>query len=312
MTNDKSHEATYSKIIDALSYNRMMSVEHLYISAADKAIRDIALQFAAHNENPTQIVEIGPGPIRLTPSLAQIPNSIVTAIDHDQGWITIAQKIVQEQNLNINFVCADIETYQHQSKIDVAVSQGSHHHIPKGESTTRYLANIRKQLSPGGIFVISDEMIPNYNSENERRVRLCIWYAHIIQHAMQCRYEDLAIAEMETLLDDLFEGTGQRANKTEEQITLLRNSIPFLANSAKYGFLKQAEILSEELLRGIQDTQAKQSGEEAPLSRGDYKICFAEFEKEVSAAGFRIRDVKTIGPIETIGGFGIYTLDVQP
>jgi hypothetical protein len=46
-----------------------------------------------------------------------------------------------------------------------------------------------------------------------------------------------------------------------------------------------------------------------PLSRGDYKICFQAFIQETQEAGFSPREIKTIGPIETIGGFGIFTLE---
>jgi len=38
------------------------------------------------------------------------------------------------------------------------------------------------------------------------------------------------------------------------------------------------------------------------LSRGDFKVCHQVFQEEVTEAGFVITGIKTIGPIETIGG----------
>ena len=44
------------------------------------------------------------------------------------------------------------------------------------------------------------------------------------------------------------------------------------------------------------------------LSRGDYKVCHAVITEEVERAGFLITGVQTIGRVNTVGGFGIYTL----
>lgn len=305
------HDPTYSQIATAGDYNRMMSREHLYIAAADQSIKRMVSRYAQINDSPSEIVEIGCGPVRLTPLLAQIPNTLVTTLDFDPGWIETAKQIVRGQKLDINLVCADIQTYQHPQPINIAVSQGSHHHIPKGKTTLQYLCNVREQLVRGGIFIVSDEMIPYYASEQERYVRLCIWYSHIIGNALKHNYEQLAVAEMETLLDDLFEGSGQRAIKDKEQMALVRSAIPTIANVSIRNELLKAEQLSEELLKGVWDTQLNANPTTAPLSRGDYKVCFSVFESEVRAAGFRIRETKTIGPTETIGGFGIYVLDVQ-
>lgn len=302
-------KATYSSIVSAADYNRMMTKEHLYIAGADQVLRKIVRRYSERETNPSEVVEIGCGPVRLTPLLASIPNVHVTALDHDPGWIETAQTIVREGNYPIDLVCADIETYQHPKLIDIAVSQGSHHHIQKGKSTSQYLENVRRQLAPGGTLTISDEMVAYYATEEERYVRLCIWYAHIINNALHSGYQQLAVAEMETLLDDIFEGSGNRAVKDETQMGLVRADIRNISRLASRGELKAAERVAGALLRGIWDSQTRSTTLEAPLSRGDYKVCFPVFEQEVRNAGFRIREAKTIGPIETIGGFGIYTLD---
>jgi len=305
-------EATYSRIVEAGDYNRMMTREHLYIAEADRDLRRIVHRYSAGKNKPAEVVEIGCGPVRLTPLLSTIPNVHVTALDHDPGWIKAAEEIVEQQGLPVNLVCADIESYQHPQPIDIAVSQGSHHHIEKGEPTLRYLENIRRQLVPGGTYTISDEMVAYYASPEERYVRLCIWYAHIIGDALIHGYGQLALAEIETLLDDLFEGSGTRAVKDEEQISLVRSSVIVIAGYAIKDELKAAEKLADMLLQEIWDQQSMSTIENRPLSRGDYKVCFSVLAEEVAVAGFRIREAKTIGPIETIGGFGIYTLEPIP
>lgn len=304
------HEANYSKIVVADDYNRMMTKEHLYIASADRVIQRIVRRYSERNLNPSEVLEIGCGPVRLTPLLSNIPNVHATALDFDPGWIEVAQQIVEQQKLAVNLVCADIEIYKLPKPVDIAVSQGSHHHIQKGEATQRYLENVRQQLSAGGIFIISDEMLAYYASDDERYVRLCVWYSHIISNALCRGYEQLAVAEMETLLDDIFEGSGVRAVKDEAQINLVRESVHAISRLSKRDELKSSERVAEKLLRGIWDTQSRSEVAEAPLSRGDYKVCFPVLEQEVRDAGFRIREARTIGPIDTIGGFGIYTLEV--
>lgn len=304
------HEANYSKIVAAEDYNRMMTDEHLYIANADRVIQRIVRRYSESNLTPSEVLEIGCGPVRLTPLLSKIPNVHVTALDFDPGWVEVAQQIVEQQKLAIDLVCADIETYKHPKPVDIAVSQGSHHHIQKGEATQRYLENVRRQLTLGGTFIISDEMLAHYESDDERYVRLCIWYSHIISNALLNGYEQLAVAEMETLLDDIFEGSGTRAVKDEYQMAIVRASVHNIARLALGDELGLAQQVAEKVLKGIWDYQTMSNVTEAPLSRGDYKVCFEVLKKEVQDAGFKIREAKIIGPIKVIGGFGIYTLEV--
>lgn len=304
-----SHEATYSHILAAADYNRMMSTEHLYIAEADNVLRNIIQRYSEGRPRPSEVLEIGSGPARLTPLLAGVPNTHVTALDHDPGWADTAKSILANEEHTAGFICADIETYTHPQPIDIAVSQGTHHHIQKGGATKRYLENIRVQLAPGGIYIVSDEMVPYYANERERYVRLCIWYAHIINNALRHKHKQLATAEMETLLDDIFEGSGTRAIKNVEQMHLVREHVATLSELAEKDELRAAEKVAEKLLQGVWSAQPTNKAEAAPLSRGDYKICFSVFEQGVLDAGYRIRETKTLGPIETIGGFGIYTLE---
>lgn len=307
---EKVMAANYSNIVAAEDYNRMMTNEHLYIAQADRIIGKIVRRYTEHSQNRSEVLEIGCGPARLTPLLTKIPNVNVTAVDYDSGWIKAAKQAMETEGFNATLVCADMQSYRHPQPINVAVSQGTHHHIKKGESTSLYLENLRRQLARGGIYIISDEMVAYYENEEERYVRLCIWYAHIITAALRRGYERLAVAEMETLLDDLFEGSGKRAIKDTEQMRLVRSSLEEIVLFAGRRKLKVAEQKSEVLLRGIRETQSRRKvSKNTPLSRGDYKVCFSILMEEITEAGFKIREAQTIGPIETIGGFGIYTLE---
>jgi SAM-dependent methyltransferase len=307
--NPSLSEINYSKIVNADDYNRMMSKEHLYIAEADQVIKTIVQRQVERLGRSTEILEIGSGPLRLTPLLAEIPQTHVTALDHDAGWMTFSKALIEKERLPIRLVCADIRDYRHPNPIDIVVSQGTHHHLKKGESTKRALQNIHDQLSPHGILIISDEMLSHYSSPDERLIRVCLWYAQIIYAALESGYEQLAVAEMETLLDDLFEGSGIASTKSKAQMRLLRETVPDIAIASKQGNLIEAEHRSQFLLQELKNLQNVANSLSPPLSRGDYKICFQAFIQETQEAGFSPREIKTIGPIETIGGFGIFTLE---
>ena len=298
---------TYSQIIDPVTYNALIAV-HLYIAAADNAIAQI-VGYHSNGEN-LQVVEFGCGPARIMRLLADeftFPN--VTGIDHDKTFIEYAQKTLGA--MSGTAVLADAMTYQHPVPIDIAVSQGFHHHVPKGEQTRRYLENVYRQLKPDGIYVVGDEFLPSYRTNKKRQPQAVTWYAHIIGAALKGGYTQLAVEEAKTLLDDLAEGTDESSAKSEAQIQFVLDNVPDLQldlSQLCYRSLHEEKV--EDFLRkvALMKSQQPQGNPSIDLSRGDFKICHGVFQQEVEAVGFKIRGVKTVGPIETIGGMVVYTL----
>ena len=47
---------------------------------------------------------------------------------------------------------------------------------------------------------MSDEFIPEYENEDERNIKLTIWYAHVIANAIKQNYQYLAQEEAKTSL----------------------------------------------------------------------------------------------------------------
>jgi len=301
------HQATYSQIISPQMYNLLIS-QHLYIAAADQAIAQIVGYHSAGDN--LELVEFGCGPGRILPLLADefvFPN--VTGIDHDQVFIDYAQKNLGE--FSGWAILADATTYQHRNPIDIAVSQGFHHHVPKGEQTRLYLENVYRQLKPGGIYVLGDEFLPHYNNSHERLMRAVTWYAHIIGAALRGEHMLLAIEEAKTLLDDLAEGTDENVAKSDVQIQYVLDNVSYLQlDSVQLCYRNEHEMRVEEFLVRVASLKGQQTQGDPSmdLSRGDFKICHSVFEKEVTAVGFKVIGVKTIGPIETIGAMVVYTL----
>jgi len=306
----EKHLPTYSTIISPDVYSRLMTDEHVYIKASDVAIANVVEREVALKGEPIEVVEYGCGPARALQRTARVSGIHVTGVDHDPEFIEYGRNLLQRQHLYADLVLADAETYMHPKPVDVFYSQGVHHHIQKGEATRRYLKGIYDQLKPGGMYIVSDEFIPEYATIEERRTRLVIWYSHVIANAQRGEYQLLAQEEAKTLLDDLNEVVDPEAIKTQKQIELVLHSAQLINGNAIKKHMEQAEGLADEFLKKLQTLRntEEQGDKTIDLSRGDYKICDSEFKREIEVAGFVVEEIQAIGPIENIGAMVVYVL----
>lgn len=300
---------TYSSIIDPQTYNTLMTEQHIYIQQADDTIcRLIENQL---QEGKTEVVELGCGPARLLEQVGRISRIHLTGIDHDLNFIEYGEKILQEKKINAHILFGDVCSYRHQKPVDIFYSQGIHHHIPKGDDTKKYLRNIFKALKPGGLYILSDEFLAEYSLKNkdERCIQAILWYSLVIQNALYNGHKLLAVEETKTLLDDLSEGSDTASIKTTKQIDLVLGSVQTIHEAAQKN-LAEAKKLAKDILQQIHLLAGTKPNHDPrlDLSRGDFKICDSVFRSEVEQVGFRIQNVIHIGPIQTIGGFSIYTL----
>lgn len=297
--------SSYSQIINPSDYNKIMSNEHLYIKISDrfilKKIEQMAFQML-------EVVELGCGPGRVLFSVSQLKGINLTGLDVDQEFIEYSKKLVK--GTPTQFVLNTAEDYRHLKPVDIFYSQGFHHHISKGKKTTKYLKNIYNQLKVGGLYIISDEFVPDYASESEREIRLVIWYSHVIAHALRHNYNYLAQEEAKTLLDDLYEGRTGKYIKSPAQIQFVLSRVSEIDEKARTEELQSAEKLAENFLKELTNCYniIPYDDNTIDLSRGDYKICDRVLRDEVTEVGFIVEEVRSFGPIKTIGGMSVYLL----
>lgn len=296
---------TYSKIIRPVEYNQIVSNEHLYIASADKFMLKKIKGYAYLG---AEVVELGCGPARILPLIREIEGISLSGVDTDNEFLVYAQEIMKNSNTRI--ICGDVETYQHDKKVDIFYSHGLHHHIAKGPKTQNYLKNIYNNLRNGGYYILVDEFIPDYETPQERELKIVIWYSHVIAHAIKHNHSYLAQEESKILLDDLYEGRSHINFKNQEQIELILSYVGPIDQAACNNNLIKAEELSKEFLSALENRHSliKHGDPTLDLSRGDFKICDKVFKQEAKMAGFDIIDVKAFGPAETIGSVSIYTL----
>lgn len=306
MTTLKSNVGdSYSQIITPDDYNRIVTYEHLYIDVADrylvKKIKELKVLEA-------EVVELGCGPARALQFVSQIEGINLTALDVDEGFLTYAREVMK--NTSADIITADVETYKHHKEVDIFYSHGLHHHIEKGQKTHNYLKSVYQNLKSGGYYILIDEFVPHYATPQEREIRIVIWYAHVIAHAIRHHYLYLAQEESKILLDDLYEGRSAENIKSQEQIDLVLGRVETIDQAARDGKLEEAESLSKAFLVELEGYHNLEKHEDLTidLSRGDFKISDQALKKEVEKAGFIIEEAKAFGHAKTIGSVSVYVL----
>lgn len=296
---------TYSKIIHPAAYNQIVSNEHLYIASADKFMLKKIREYTFPG---AEVVELGCGPARTLPLVSEVEEISLSGIDTDNEFLLYAQEVMKDSNTRI--ISADVETYQHDKQVDIFYSHGLHHHVAKGAKTQNYLRNVYNNLRNGGYYILIDEFIPDYETPQERELKIVIWYSHVIAHAIRHSHSYLAQEESKILLDDIYEGRANINIKSQEQIDLVLSSVDTIDQAAKNGDLEKAKKLSKEFLSALESCHnlIKHGDLTLDLSRGDFKICDKVFKEEARMASFNIIDVKAFGPAETIGSLSVYTL----
>lgn len=305
----KTHASTYSTIITAEDYNQIITEQHLYIAHADRVIRDL-IECERDVRGGREVVELGCGPARLLPLFSSIIGVHLTGVDYDAKFVEYARK----KMLSLEIVLADVATYRHPKEVDVFVSHGFHHHVVKGEMTSDYLRNVYSQLRMGGAYIVGDEFLPAYGSEDARKVKAVVWYSHIIAAAQKMNYSYLAQEEAKTLLDDLFEGDAAEHWKNSLQIEYVLESARVINSLAMRKNIDGAEERAGELLNELYRLEDVVESEKSKvdlslgLSRGDFKICERVFHSEVESVGFSVEKKVRIGPRVDIGAMGVYVL----
>jgi hypothetical protein len=278
------HNHNYSQLISPEKYNELMSEQHKYIATSDKFIFTFLFDLVSKLKNPN-VLEIGPGPMRISISILQTlwdsdTNFNFSILDIDSEFIVFNKNLIETKKIPIKIIEEDINTLKVEKPIDIAISQGFHHHI-----SSEYLSNLYSIMSDHGFYIVSDEFLPNYTDEKDRKIKAIVWYSHIIANAISGSNLELAREETKTLLDDIADNK-QVNYKSEEIISLV------MENST---LIDQDQKLASVLLTKINKNTIETSDPKMFLSRGDYKISHEVFQKQFQKVGFKFVSKKVIG-----------------
>jgi SAM-dependent methyltransferase len=298
----------HSKIIPPQLYNTLLSKQHPYFRDADLYIAERIPPKVTRVQHP-EILDIGCGPGCITPLVYQrIPNAKLYGLDTDQGFIDYAKAAYQD--LPIQWIHCDINTYKHHPYIDLAYSQGFHHHRTQDvslEATFRSVFNLMKKR---GYYIVGDEFIPDFINNEEREVNLILLHSHIIAYALKYNFEALAQEEAQTLLDDIYGGREHPPSKNKAQIDRVLKVAPLLNSLIQEDNLTPTKKRAKAFLEELETLQTDSPSEDSrlSLSRTTFKVSQAQFVAAAEKAGLFVKEFKPFGPPSEIGCIGVYTL----
>ena len=318
--------SNYSKIISPEDYNTLMSL-HLYINQSNQYIANYLHKNFAGKD--IDVIDIGCGTGPVTQRIAKTnPNVSIYGIDVDEKFLSYARKNTDPR---IKYIYSDVLSYKHPNLVHVISSGGFHHHISK-QKVNQYLKKIYDNLCPGGVYLVCDEFISEYDycvdniyaASKGRDEALVIWYSHIIGSAIKSSeiesfsskkrslYKYLAIEESKTLLDDIYQARPETYVKTHQDIDFVMEAAPVIQQHIMTERLDFARQEAQKLLKTLEKNKNNTNIEDddsVVLSRGDFKVPCSIFEIEAKNAGFIVENFKAFGLYpETVGNLGVYTL----
>lgn len=286
---------------------------HQYIPQSDQCIRNLINQYNK-NKGFSMILDVGCGPGRLTSTvLSHNTRGHVEGIDISPAFIRYAKMNKRAYVSNVgfragDFVKEDIFTTEGRWANDywnIIFMQGVMHHI-HGEDRAGFFKRSFDLLRKDGILIIGDEFIREYNSEEERKLRVANFYLHIIAEAIKGGFSELAHEEAKNLVDDVLSGE-DGAGFANEEIFEYIYDFATKANDTLYkiGSLWGSDIAKPLIEKLRHNCKSLSETKTENFNRGDYKVSIPVFVQEAEQYGFKLDEMYKIGPVDQLGGMGV-------
>ncbi|HEX8249494.1 MAG TPA: class I SAM-dependent methyltransferase, partial [Pyrinomonadaceae bacterium] len=171
----------------------MHSAKHPYYKeTADEMMRI----FEDHRKDESEkcrILEFGAGTGNFTERFKDVQNADVLAFEIDWAYYNIAKHQLAKYN-HIKLVHADARKVDPEGpnvKYKYIFSCFLEHHI-NIKDKVKYLKNVRNNLEEGGLFIVGDSFLRDFNDENkeERDAAIYDYHNHIIEIAKKNKTDD--------------------------------------------------------------------------------------------------------------------------
>jgi len=141
-------------------YYRRAVDGHVYIREALEALLETVGQRIARIAPQPRLLELGSHAGFVTESLLKRwPDLQIVVSDENQELIDMARLRLTERNVRFESGPLDALTGQ----FDLVVSVARHHHLPHG-----YLRAVHRVMKPESVYVLADELCPEYCGDAER------------------------------------------------------------------------------------------------------------------------------------------------
>lgn len=229
-----------SAYIDVVSYDEHEE-KHAYFIDMMQSMINILINHQSDKTKPCRVLELGAGTGIFTKRLAKIPYLQVTVVELDRKCFQVLQKNLQDYP-SVSLVNGDSCMYYHpELKFDYIFSSFSDHHIKPTEKY-KYFQNIKRNLKPGGLFIVGDEFLPPHNPNDQVSWEnsLKTYHHHIIDIAKKEGEEILANLELEALKSGLAKNGDFKVSCSQYEELLLNANLKF--TSKKIGPLNRDDV----------------------------------------------------------------------
>ncbi len=205
-----------SRYINLDIYHAVERSHPYYVEMVGELVKDISEAY--EGKGGARILEIGAGTGLATEDFAKLEKLEITAIDMDEN----CKNILHGRNLDgVETLCADATTYCEPNAFDFVVSVFAHDHIHY-DSAEKFVANIHKNLKPNGLYLMGGEVLPYYDTLDERTEALYAYHTFIVNKALREENFELAQIEINALKSGLHMIGDFKRHETmfEEEMTL--------------------------------------------------------------------------------------------
>lgn len=181
-----------SRYIDLEIYHAVERSHPYYIEMVEEISSKIASLAA---EKKCRVLEFGAGTGLATGEILGLPNLDVVALELDAECAAILTREVAD---TAQVVTGNILSYQALEPFDAIFSVFAHDHIHHDDAP-RLVANLRRNLKRGGLYLMGGEILPFYENNEERSEALYRYHGFIIEKALRDGHFELAQIEISAL-----------------------------------------------------------------------------------------------------------------
>ncbi len=156
------------------------------------------------NDRPMKMWEFGAGTGLFTQDLITFEQAQIDALDLDQDCVEILRSHIEPKaGSRVRCICGDALAYKGEDVYDVIASTFAHDHIHYDKAGD-LVASIRRNLKPDGIYVMGMEILPYFETDEERCDSLYRYHGFIVEKALREENFELAQIEISALKSGIY------------------------------------------------------------------------------------------------------------
>jgi SAM-dependent methyltransferase len=270
--------------LDQTDIEDQMRIGHPYLADTAQIVVETVIKNAKRLKRPARILELGCASGILASRVARaLPEAEISAIEELPELAALARKRLARTPVELHAIPFE----EWRQPVDILFSGGAHHHLPAG-----YLHHARRIVAPDGVYVLGDELCPEYcHGDLARRIAeaetLRFAGGYVLTSA-----PELADWERDRYVPSIAEEMERRRKQA------LWRWYRFVVDRAMNG--GHYEVAIAELKSASDDLRTG--------SVDEHKMSAAVVERELALSGFAVKSRLVIGPEDdpALQSFHIY------